>query len=268
MAAVLSIGHLLRLGLLLTPHLAAQDAQVHSLASLLSSKGFVRIPAGQFTMGSRTGNPDEQPVRRVRIARSFEMSRYEITQAQWDSVMRDPHADPDTRERADPAANPSKFKDPQRPVESVSWDAVQAFIRELNIRDPKHTYRLPTEAEWEYAARAGSAGDRPENLDAIAWYAHNSGGETHPVGQKKPNAWGLYDMYGNVLEWVQDWYAPDAYGAAATTDPYQASPSSYKVYRGCGWHSETKYCRPAFRAFDFPTQGQYSVGFRLVRTRK
>ena len=263
MTTVFRPGRLLGIGMLLVPLIAAQDADVHSLSALLGKGGFVRIPAGQFTMGSSSGNPDEQPVRRVKIAKAFEMGKYEVTQSQWETIMRDPHANADPKD-----VNPSHFKDPARPVESVSWEAVQSFIRELNVRDPKHLYRLPTEAEWEYAARAGSTEDNPKDLDTVAWYAPNSGGETHPVGQKKPNKWGLHDMYGNVLEWVQDWYAPDSYGAAAATDPYRASPSSYKVYRGCGWHSEPKYCRPAFRAFDFPSQGQYSVGFRLVRTRK
>jgi formylglycine-generating enzyme required for sulfatase activity len=130
---------------------------------------------------------------------------------------------------------------------------------------------LPTEAEWEFAARAGSKEDSVKNLEAVAWYEPNSGGETHPVGGKAPNAWGLHDILGNVFEWVDDWYAPDAYGNPGTGEgaaPAGYERGSYKVYRGCGWLSAANYCRFAYRAFNFPSQGQYSVGFRLVRTPK
>lgn len=217
----------------------------HSLAALLGDRGFVRIPAGEFTMGSDTGNPDEQPPHRVRIA-AFEMSRFEVTQAQWEAVMKTPHA-----RAADP--NPSRFRGPSRPVENVAWPDVQRFIQALNVRDPSHVYRLPTEAEWEYAARAGSA-----SLDDSAWHGANAGGETHAVGGKSPNAFGLHDMLGNVFEWVDDWYSITYEGGARG--------QSYKVYRGCAWLSEAKYCRPSYRGFDFPGQGYDSVGFRLVRT--
>jgi formylglycine-generating enzyme required for sulfatase activity len=246
---------------------AAQESPIHSLTFLLEGDAFAKLPAGAFNMGSANGNEDERPVHRVRISRGFEIGKYEITQAQWDAVMRKPHAATDARSRS-AEVNASKFKGPERPAENVSWQDVQAFIKALNARDQKHTYRLPTEAEWEYAARAGSSEERIDDLDSVAWYKDNSGGETHGIGQKKANSWGLHDMLGNVQEWVQDWYSP-AYGPAATsTDPEGSSEGSYKVYRGCAWLSETKYCRPAYRAFDFPTQGQYSVGFRLVRSPK
>ncbi len=217
-------------------------------------------------MGSANGNDDERAVHRVRISRDFEIGKYEITQAQWDAVMRKPHAATDTRSRS-AEVNPSKFKGPERPVENVSWQEVQAFIKVLNARDKKYVYRLPTEAEWEYVAKAGSTGEAVNDLDTIAWYKDNSGGETHPVGKKAANSWGLHDMFGNVQEWVQDWYAP-GYPPTSAVDPEGNTEGSYKVYRGCAWLSETKYCRPAFRAFDFPGQGQYSVGFRLVRSPK
>ena len=161
--------------------------------------------------------------------------------------------------------NPSHFRGANRPVEKVSWHSVQVFLNNLNQRDPKHTYRLPTEAEWEYAARAGSTEQVPKDLDEIAWFKANSDEETHPVGEKAPNAWGLHDMFGNVLEWVQDWYRQEGYGGSVPADSYAGS---YKVYRGCGWLSEAKYCRPAFRAFDFPSSEVYSVGFRIVRVPK
>lgn len=235
--------------------------------SLLDDSSFVRIPAGEFAMGSLHGNADEQPVNRVRIPRPFEMGKFEVTQAQWESVMRNPHGAANAKERAT-EINPSHFKGANRPVENVSWDLVQFFIQALNSRDPKHTYRLPTEAEWEYAAKAGSTEDAPKDLDAVAWYQANSDDETHPVGQKAPNAWGLYDMLGNVFEWVQDWYVSRSYDDAVSAESAGPSSGSYRVYRGCGWSSEKKYCRPAYRAFNFPNQGQLTVGFRLVRTPK
>lgn len=245
---------------------AQQQADPHSLAALLTGPGFVRIPAGEFSMGSTAGNPDELPIRRVKIPKAFQMSKYEVTQAQWNAVMADPHAAPYTTTGGAVDVNPSHFKGEARPVENIPWEAVQVFIGALNKRDPKHTYRLPTEAEWEYAAKAGSKSD-PTNLDPIAWYKDNSGGETHDVGLKAANAFGLHDMLGNVFEWVQDWYTPESY-ASGTPPAQPAAARSYKVYRGCGWLSETKYCRPAYRMFDFPTQGQYSIGFRLVRVPK
>ena len=254
----------------LLPLVQAQDAPVHTLAYLMES-GFVRIPAGEFVMGSSTGNADEQPLGRVKISRAFEIGKYEVTQAQWESVMRNPHATVNARQRALADVNPSHFKGPDRPVENVSWDAVQEFVKALTARDPKHIYRLPTEAEWEYAARAGSEDDEPKDLESAGWFEGNSGGGTQPVGRKKPNAWGLYDVLGNVFEWVQDWYAAEAYGASgppSPIDPQSSITGSYKVYRGCAWLSERKYCRAAFRAFEFPSQGQYSVGFRLVRMPK
>jgi len=243
-----------------------RDSPLHSLTALLDGSGFVRVPAGEFTMGSAAGNADEQPAHRVRISQAFEMGKFEVTQAQWIGVMRDPHAKPENKGAPDDF-NPSHFKGLSRPVESASWDAVQQFISALNSRDPKHVYRLPTEAEWEYAARGGVAGES-KDLDRVAWHEPNSGGETQPVGRKSPNAWGLYDIVGNVLEWVQDWYGLDFYATSPGTDPRGPGMGSYKVYRGCGWLSAPQYCRPAFRGFDFPNTGYYSVGFRLVRTRK
>lgn len=241
---------------------------IHLLGALLDGTGFVRIPAGEFTMGSTGGNADEQPPHRIRITRAFEMGKFEVTQAQWVAVMHNPHAPRPNPKEAPVDVNPSHFKAPSRPVETVSWETVQEFLANLNKRDPKHTYRLPTEAEWEYAARAGSADDRPKDLDAVAWHEPNSGGKTQPVGQKAPNAFGLYDIHGNVLEWVQDWYAPDAYSTTASVDPKGPAAGSYKVYRGGGWLTSTKDCRSAFRGFDFANAGYYSVGFRIVRTPK
>ena len=164
---------------------------------------FVQIPAGEFLMGSEARDY-ERPVTQVRISRGYWLGKHEVTQAEWEAVM---------------GSNPSNFDEcgPNCPVEEVSWDDVQEFIRRLNAAVGEERYRLPTEAEWEYAARAGTSEDtyagnltdpygRDPVLEGIAWYRRNSGGRTQPVGQKAPNAWGLYDMLGNVYEWVQDWY--------------------------------------------------------------
>ena len=241
--------------------------QPHSLSALLDGSGFVKISAGEFIMGSQDGNADEQPEHRVRITGGFEIGKFEVTQAQWDAIMLTPHAMPTTKARVE-GVNPSHFKGPTLPVENVTWNNVQEFIRLLNKRDTKHHYRLPTEAEWEYAAGGGDKLNLPADLDASTWYESNSQGRTQPVGQKRPNAFGLYDMHGNVREWVHDWYAPDSYSADAdpVTDPQGLASGSYKVYRGGSWHSAVKYCRTTFRGFDFPSNDDYSVGFRLVRT--
>ena len=242
----------------------AQETNEHGLAALLDGSGFVRIPAGEFMMGSRNGKPDEQPVHRVVISKGLEMGKFEVTQAQWEAVMRRAHARVAPGEAAEASA-PSHFKGPSLPVENVSWHEVQQFLRMLNARDDRFEYRLPTEAEWEYACRAGSTGDYAGTLDAMAWYESNSGGQTRPVGRKEPNAWGLYDMHGNVWEWVQDWYAHDYGEERPAAGP---ASGSYKVYRGGGWFSSPADCRSAVRGFNFPIDRYDSVGFRLVRTPK
>lgn len=243
----------------------SNEPPVHSVTSLIEGSGFVKIPAGEFVMGSKEGSEDEQPAHKVRITRSFEMGKYEVTQMQWDTVMRNPHARPKAGEKIDDV-NPSNFKGPSLPVESVSWDAVQQFLAAMNLRDPAHIYRLPTEAEWEYAARAGKTSSRAMVDDEAAWCEAVSEGKTHPVGEKTPNAWGLYDMLGNVFEWVQDWYGTYLKTSGGIPNPKGPPTGSYKVYRGGAWLSAYKQCQTTFRGFDFPNSGYYSVGFRLVRT--
>jgi len=215
---------------------------------------FVLIPAGQFQMGSSTGGfAAERPVHTVNITRPFYMQKTEVTQAQWQAVM---------------GTNPSLFKTcgPDCPVEQVSWDDIQVFLAKLNQANPGATYRLPTEAEWEYAARAGTTGDYGGAgvLDQMGLYSGNAGSRTHPVAQKLPNAWGLYDMHGNAYEWVQDWYG--AYQAAAVSDPLGPANGTYRVRRGGSWAVAATYARSAYR-FDLnvPSTRSSHIGFRLAR---
>src|SRR5262249_10029809 len=215
---------------------------------------FVLIPAGEFIMGSNDGDYDERPVHQVRISQPFYLGKYEVTQEQWQAVM---------------GRNPSHFTgDPTLPVEQISWEEVQTFVRALNTREGGTAYRLPTEAEWAYAARAGSTtpysfGNKASKLKDYAWYGDNAEGRTHPVGQRKPNAWGLYDMHGNVWEWVQDWYGP--YEVDEVTDPQGPSGDSYRVYRGGGWGTFAGNCRSSERNFDAPDTRLAGLGFRVLR---
>ena len=161
--------------------------------------------------------------------------------------------------------NPSEFSGCGRcPVEMVSWNDAQEFVGRLNGRAGGSRYRLPTEAEWEYAARAGTTGDRYGNLDAIAWYRGTNGDRTHPVGQKAPNAWGLHDMLGNVWEWVQDWYG--RYPGGTVTDPRGPGSGSRRGRRGGAQCYSTRYCRSSERNFIIPGYRSNYLGFRLLRT--
>ncbi|MEW6267496.1 MAG: SUMF1/EgtB/PvdO family nonheme iron enzyme [Thermodesulfobacteriota bacterium] len=219
---------------------------------------FVLIPSGTFTMGSpssESGRDDDETQHQVTISRPFYMQTTEVTQGQWRSVM---------------GSNPSHFKNcgDDCPVESVSWNDAQEFIGRLNAKEGGNKYRLPSEAEWEYAARAGSRtaysfGESQSELGQYAWYDGNSGGQTHPVGRKRPNAWGFYDMHGNVWEWCQDWYG--VYPSGAVTDPQGPSSGSDRVHRGGSWLSYAQYCRSAFRAGLVPGDRFNLLGFRLVR---
>jgi len=169
--------------------------------------------------------------------------------------------------------NPSRFTgDLNQPVEQVSWEDVQEFLRKLNEREKGKPYRLPTEAEWEYAARAGATtaycfGDDTERLREYAWYDKNSGGTTHPVGQLKPNAWGLYDMHGNVWEWVQDWFAASYYSQQPNPDRDPQGPGSgeYRVLRGGSWLYEAGHVRVAARHWREPGNRLVVIGFRCAQ---
>ena len=172
-----------------------RERALRAAADAIEQMGFVSIPPGEFRMGSSHDDYSSRyPRTRVRITRGFELARYEVTQSQWEAVM---------------GTNPSLYSECGRcPVDTRSWDDVQRFISLVNTATGGGwTYRLPTEAEWEYAARAGQSGDRlGEDLDASAWFRDNSDRRTRPVGSKRPNAFGLYDMFGNMQELTQDWY--------------------------------------------------------------
>ncbi len=207
-----------------------------------------RIRAGEFVMGSDTGDRFEQPRHRVRITRDFYLMKYEVTQRAWQMVM---------------GSNPSATKGDDLPVENVSWDECQTFIRKLNELTGRR-YRLPTEAEWEYACRAGTTGDHAGNPDAMAWHVDNSGRATHVVGRKLPNAWGLYDMNGNVAEWCQDWHG--LYSNEDQVDPHGPSAGTSRIIRGGDRSSIAMTCTSATRSNRGPGARLDGTGFRLART--
>ncbi len=217
---------------------------------------FRRVPAGTFMMGAAQGQADEQPPHPVTLTRPFFIGTHEVTQRQWQALM---------------GENPSAFPSHDSPVEQISWHDAQRFIAALNVREGTDRYRLPTEAEWEYAARAGSPaafsyGDDPATLEAFAWFSFNASGRTHSVGRKRPNAFGLADVHGNVWEWVQDTYDPNYYRRRTEEDP-TGPPASLgpRVIRGGGWASIEMDLRLANRGFARPDFRSPFLGFRLVR---
>lgn len=220
---------------------------------------FVLIPAGSFSMGCNEGMEpcavSELPRHRVTISRPFYMGVYEVTQREWEAIM---------------GNNPSRSRGPTNPVDSVSWEDAQDFIRRLNKREGTKIFRLPTEAEWEYAVRAGSEtvfffGNDEKDLEHYAWYdvLPDKAG-TLPVGQKKPNPWGLYDVYGNADEWTQDWFGKTYYEESPETDPPGASSGIYRVLRGGSWAATAWYCRSATRNVLQPDLRMPYFGLRLA----
>jgi formylglycine-generating enzyme required for sulfatase activity/TolB-like protein len=234
----------------------------------------VEIQAGSFMMGSpsneKNRNSDEKK-HKVTIRKSFLMSKTEVTQKQWQAVM---------------GNNPSYCIGDDNPVERVSWFNCVKFCNKLSEKEglepvyningnnvtwdkSKRGYRLPTEAEWEYACRAGTTtrfntGNSDSDLKRAGWFKDNSGRKSHPVAQKTPNSYGLYDMHGNVWEWCWDWFG--SYGGDITADPVGASSGSYRVFRGGAWYNDAQRCRSAYRNNDSPNNSYHSVGFRFVRS--
>jgi formylglycine-generating enzyme required for sulfatase activity len=216
----------------------------------------VELPTGSFDMGSDSGEADEKPVHRVTIAKPFAIGKTEVTQAQWHAVM---------------GNDPSYFTacGDACPVEQVSWNDAQAFIQKLNAKTGKQ-YRLPTEAEWEYACRAGNQQEYcgSDIADSVSWNSFNSGSfffnTPHPVATKHANAFGLYDMSGNVWEWVEDNYHDNYSGAPADGSAWEGG--SMHVLRGGSWGYDQKYSRAASRSKFGPSYRYYSYGFRLART--
>ena len=217
----------------------------------------VVIPSGTFMMGSSSpGAPEyEKPQHRVTFDRPFAIGKYEVTQAEWTALM---------------LANISSYEGAQRPVETASWRDAQEFVRRLSMKTGKQ-YRLPSEAEWEYAARAGTAteflsGNIPAGLEAYVWFAQNSGKETHPVGGKQPNAFGLYDVFGNVYEWTQDCYVDHHKGAPTDGRAVAGSAACPRVVKGGSFFSGPDNLRPADRGRLTADMSDGTLGFRVART--
>jgi formylglycine-generating enzyme required for sulfatase activity len=220
-------------------------------AAVTNSMGmtFVWVKAGSFQMGLANDTTKTAPLHKVTLSRGYYLQTTEVTQRQWEAVM---------------GSNPSRFKGADLPVETVSWWDVQEFLSRLNEKDKRIYYRLPTEAEWEYACRAGGHElDEPPNPDEVAWSPRNSANQTHPVGQKQANLWGFFDMLGNVAEWCQDWF--DAVGGPEQdpTGPAQQSwQGPYRVLRGGSWiyNSVTPWSRQG-RVFQLKSN---DIGFRCA----
>ncbi len=215
----------------------------------------IAVNGGTFTMGATSeqgsdASYGEKPTHSVTMS-DYYIGKFEVTQELWEAVMR---------------SNPSFFKGSKLPVESVSWDDCQTFIRKLNSLTGAN-FRLPTEAEWEYAARGGNRSrgykySGSNNINDVAWYTNNSGSKTHTVGTKSPNELGIYDMSGNVYEWCQDWSG--SYSSGSQTNPTGPSSGSYRVLRGGSWYFNARYCRVSFRFNITPVNRSHNCGFRLV----
>ncbi len=249
-----------------------------SLESITTASGLamVLVPAGEFVMGDDNGDGDEKPAHKVQVS-AFYMDTCEVTQKAYEALLQN---------------NPSKSKAPDKPVEQVDWYHALLFCNMRSLKeglkpcyDPKtlacdfaaNGYRLPTEAEWDYACRAGtqgkySCGNDPAKLRNYAWYKANAGQTTHPVAQKAPNPWGLYDMHGNVAEWCQDFYSENQYAKKESQDPRGPSAGDKCVLRGGSWRTSEDGCRASARNSETPRFadacfGSDAYGFRCVRAK-
>ena len=237
---------------------------------------FVEISAGQFKMGlndftsalmevpepKENELKDELPQHTVIISHNFYMAQTEVTQQQWLSIMEN---------KPGPEKYWSQPGWENLPVGSVNWFMAARFVEEISKLDKHYRYRLPTEAEWEYVARAGSEEIRPvplEDLEDYAWFINNSGDEPQSVASKKPNNYGVYDMLGNVWEWVNDWYAPNTYSSNVRNNPVGPGAGTSKIRRGGSYHCPVHLIRPGYRAANKPGVGYEVIGFRLVVDRK
>lgn len=235
----------------------------------LGTDGFVWIPPGTFVMGSPTDEPGrktdptmllDETMHTVTLTKGFWMCDHEVTQAEYEAVM-------EGYGREWKAI--STFKGLDLPMERVTKDHTVFYCESLNLREraagrisPQQFYRLPTESEWEYAARAGATGARHGALDAVAWWSGNSGSMTHPVKSKQPNAWGLYDMLGNVAEWCST--KPGAYPTGSVTDPTGDQFGGSYVVRGGSWTQDASFSRLTSRDSEAAYLGSSSLGFRVV----
>ncbi len=233
------------------------DIREVDLDQVIRGLKMIEIPAGKFQMGSEKGEDWEKPVHAVQLD-GFEISATPISQAQYEAVM---------------GRNPSRFEGPDRPVEQVSWEDAMVFCEQLTNKAKVAGQRfiLPTEAQWEYACRAGtdteySFADDEKDLGKYVWFEGNSSRQTQPVGQKEPNKWGLYDMHGNVWEWCLDWFADDYYGKSPEKNPEGPDAGSGRVCRGGGWNDSPRSCRSAYRNWDAPSFRRRSLGFRVARS--
>lgn len=228
-----------------------------------ASIDMVFIPGGAFQMGSNNGDDDEKPVHRIKID-DFYIGKYEVSQLQWQALM---------------GSNPSSFKGNNLPIERVSWNDAQEFIQKLNDKTGKH-YRLPTEAEWEYACRSGTSTpfNTGQNLSASQAnydgnYPYNGAAKgiyresTTPVGSFRPNSFGLYDMHGNVWEWCSDWFDSGYYAKSPPNNPTGSATGSIRVLRGGSWYDFAQNCRTANRDYDSPGNRYDALGFRLVSSK-
>ena len=236
-------------------HLTVSDNTISIPVKDGISIDMVRVEAGTFTMGATPEMKDpfdnEKPTHQVTLTNDYYIGKYEVTQALWQAVM---------------GNNPSGFKGDNLPVEKVSWDDCQEFISKLNKMTGKK-FRLPTEAEWEYAARGGKKSrgyqySGSNNFSDVVWYIENSGSKTHAVGTKQGNELGIYDMSGNVWEWCQDWYG--SYNSTSQVNPTGANSGSYRVLRGDCWDDAAKYCRSSYRGLNSPGHRSHCIGLRLV----